>query len=466
MSLRPDVDRTIVTVTDIAMPGDAGVAKTGNFVVFIPGTVPGDRVAVRIVKREKRFGYGELIAIEEASPYRAHPPCPHFERCGGCTMQSILYAKQLEIKESYLRQCLKRIGRLDIPDDVFDPITPSPDTLWYRSKIELSFGDGGRVVAGMRGKTSPAGLIAAHVVPVPQCAIFSRALGKITAVVEEYMHSEGLFPYDEKKKSGSLRHLVLRQSKASGKIMVIVETTAQAPESVSELYFSLRREVPEAVSLYRVVNNRSGPYIDYSRMHHEAGEFYIEESLAGLKFRVYPASFFQPNPSGASLLYKKIDAVASAQRYRNVLGLYCGMAPIELVLARNAQNALGVDSAKENIDNARENAMLNGIRNCTFTAGKVEDIIVGRGFKRPDLVVVDPPRAGISPRGIGTLTRLKAPSIIYVSCNPATLARDLNRLAEQGYAPERVAPFDLFPHTSHLETLVVLKTVRREGVRR
>ncbi|MBP1749630.1 MAG: ygcA-2 [Deltaproteobacteria bacterium] len=465
MNPRSDMGHNIATITDIAMPGDAGVAKIDNFVVFIPGAVPGDRVAVRIIKREKRFGYGELIAIEEASPHRVHPPCPHFDHCGGCTMQSIRYAKQLEIKASYLRQCLKRIGGLSIPDSIFDPITPSPHVFWYRSKIELSFGNdrSGRVIAGMRETTSPAGFNASAVVPVSECAIFSRALGKIIEVVEDYVHSEGLFPYDEQKKNGILRHLVLRESKASGKLMVIVETKGAVPPSISELYYNLKREVPEVTSLYRAVNNRAGSYIDYSQTRHEGGDLYIEESLAGLTFRVYPASFFQPNPAGASLLYEKINTIASGEKYRNVLGLYCGMAPIELTLSRNAQSVLGIDSAKDNIDNARENAMVNGITNCTFTAGRVEDIVLDRGFKKPDLVVVDPPRSGISPKGIDIITKLKPASLIYVSCNPSTLARDLGRLVSRGYSPERIAPFDLFPHTSHLETLVILKTVNRKS---
>ncbi len=459
------MDRYIVTVTDIAMPGGAGVAKIDNFVVFIPGAVPGDRVAVRMIKREKRFGHGELIAVEEASAYRVDPPCPHFDRCGGCTMQSIQYAKQLEIKGTYLRQCLKRIGRLDIPEGIFDPVTPSPDIFWYRSKIELSFGNdlSGRVTAGMREATSPTGFNGPSIVPVPECAIFSRALGTIIGTVEDYAHSEGLFPYDEQKKNGTLRHLILRESKASGRLMVIVETKGTAPPSISELYYVLKRKIPEVTSLYRIINSRPGSYIDYSRILHEGGDLYIEESLAGLKFRVYPASFFQPNPAGASLLYERINAIASGERFRNVLGLYCGMAPIELVLARSAQNVLGVDSSRENIENARENAILNGIDNCTFVAGKVEDILLDRGFKKPDLIVVDPPRSGISPKGIDIITKLRPASLIYVSCNPATLARDLGHLVSSGYSPERVAPFDLFPHTSHLETLVVLKAVKRKS---
>lgn len=459
MNPRSHMEQFTVNVTDIAMPGDAGVAKVDNFVVFIPGAVPGDRVAIRLIKREKRFGYAELIAVEEASPYRVDPPCPHFDRCGGCTMQSIQYARQLEIKGSYLRQCLKRIGGLDLAENIFHPVTPSPDIFWYRSKIELSFGssNNGHVIAGMRETMPHAGSGAPAVIPVPECAIFSRSLKIITGAVEDYAHSEGLFPCDERKQDGILRHLVLRESKATGELMVILETKSAAPISMGELYDNLKRLVPEVASVYRAVNNRAGPYIDYSRMSHEGGHRYIEESLAGLKFRVYPASFFQPNPAGATLLYNRIDLIASTEKYRDVLGLYCGMAPLELVLARNAQTVLGIDSAKENIDNARENALINGIDNCTFTAAKVEEIILERRFKRPDLVVVDPPRAGITPKGIDILSKIRPASLIYVSCNPATLARDLARLLNRGFFPELIAPFDLFPHTSHLETLVVLK---------
>jgi 23S rRNA (uracil1939-C5)-methyltransferase len=454
------MSHAVVTITDIAMPGNAGVAKIDNFVVFVPGAVPGDRVAVRIVKREKRFGYAELISIEERSIHRVAPACPHFDHCGGCTMQSIDYAKQLEIKDTYLRQALRRIGGLELPAGIFEPITPSLDTLWYRSKIELSFGndDNGRVIVGMRGISSAVGIDVPSVVPIPECAIFSPALRKIVEVVEDHVHSEGLFPYDDRKKTGTLRHLILRRSRAAGTFMAILETRGMVPVSISELYYTLKRTVPEMASLYRVVNDRAGPYIDYSRLYHEGGDRYIDEYLAGLKFRVYPASFFQPNPAGASLLYERIHSFTSGKRHGNILGLYCGMAPIELVLARNAQHVTGIDAEKENIENARENAFMNGIDNCTFITGKVEDIVLDRGFKKPDLVVVDPPRSGISPRGIDIITKLRPASLIYVSCNPATLARDLKRLVSKGYSPELIAPFDLFPHTSHLETLAILRS--------
>lgn len=446
-----------ITVTDIAMPTDAGVGKIGDLVVFVPGTVPGDRAIVRIVRHEKKYAYGELISLEQPSEFRVEPQCPHFGKCGGCTIQSLQYAKQIKIKEAHLKQSLRRIGRLDIPEQVFEAITPSPLLYWYRSKIELSFGHcGQRVIAGMRPNLAPGISNGSHVVPVHECKIFSRSLGKILTVIEDFVHNEGLFPYDEKSKTGELRHLILKESKASGKIMVIIETKGSRPIPMDALHYHLRREVPGYSSLYRIVNNRPGSFIDYSHVILEAGDRAIDEEIAGLKFRIYPGSFFQPNPAGAALLYQSIRDIAAKRTFGNVLGLYCGMAPIELAVSPHARLVAGIDSVRINIDNARENAVLNAIKNCSFTAGHVEDITIDRKAKKPDVIIVDPPRAGLSPKGMNVILTLKPASLIYVSCNPATLARDLGILTSKGYRIHRIAPFDLFPHTSHLETLAVL----------
>lgn len=447
-----------VTITDIAMPTDHGVAKADDFVLFVPGTIPGDRATIRVVRREKSYGYGEVIAIETPSPQRVPPPCPHFGTCGGCTIQSMEYPRQLELKSAHLRQTLKRLGRIDLPESVFEDITPSPATYWYRSKVELAFGNGKRgVTAGMRAAASPVSPGRPGLVAIPGCRIFNPSLQKIVDIVDDHVHHEGYSAYDERTKQGHMRHIIVRQSKATGALMVILETRGGRFHAMGELCGLLRREVPEVTSLWRAVNDRPGPYIDYGNMRHEGGELYIEEVLSGLKFHIYPASFFQPNPAAADLLYGRIRDIAGSGRYRNVLGLYCGAGPIELALSRHADKVVGIDSLKANIDNARENALINGNKNCSFIAGKVEDIVTDPAFKKPDLAVIDPPRTGISTKGLGLITSLSPGAMIYVSCNPATLARDLGRLAASGFLIERIAPFDFFPHTSHLETLTVLK---------
>ena len=447
-----------VTVTDIAMPGDHGVAKTGDYVVFVPGAIPGDRIKIRIVKRMKRYGYGEIVAMEAPSPYRVEAPCPHFGTCGGCTIQSMEYAKQLEFKNTHLRQSIKRLGKVDIPEELFEDITPSPATYWYRSKVELAFGNSGKnVVAGMRSGGFPAGDALPGVLSIPGCRIFNPDLKKIVSIVEDYVHAEGYYPYNGETRRGHLRHLIVRQSAATGTMMVIIETKGGHLHGMNDLFGHLNREVPAVTSLWSAINNRKGPYIDYGNIRHESGDLFIEESLAGLRFRIYPASFFQPNPAVAAALYGKINDIAVTVKHLNVLGLYCGMGPIELLLSRNAQKVAAIDYLKANIDNARENALINGITNCSFLAGKVEDIAANPAFKKPDIVVVDPPRAGISPQGAGIINDLSPGAVIYISCNPATLARDLGRLTTSGFSIERIAPFDMFPHTSHLETLTLLK---------
>ncbi len=463
--LPPGNGHITVTITDIAMPTDHGVAKADNFVLFVPGAIPGDRVTIRIARREKNYGYGEVIAIEEPSPHRVEPPCPHFGTCGGCTIQSMEYTRQLELKSAHLRQTLKRLGRIDVSEDTFEDITPSPSQYWYRSKVELAFGNGKHgVTAGMRMASSPVTDVPPGVVAIPGCRIFNPSLQKIVSIVDDHVHHEGYSAYDERTRQGHMRHIIVRQSKATGALMVILETKGGRFHGMGELYSLLRREVPEVTSLWHAVNDRPGPYIDYGNMRHEGGELYIEEVLSGLKFHVYPASFFQPNPAAADLLYGMIRDIAGAGRCGNVLGLYCGTGPIELVLSRRADKVVGVDSLKANIDNARENALINGNKNCSFIAGKVEDIATDPAFKKPDLVVIDPPRTGISTKGLGLITSLSPDAMIYVSCNPATLARDLGRLAASGFLIERIAPFDFFPHTSHLETLTVLRrTARRKA---
>lgn len=450
-------DHLTVTVTDIAMPGDRGVAKADGLVVFIPGTIPGDEVTVRIGKRQKRYAYGEVVSIVTPSPHRTDPACPHFERCGGCTIQSMEYTKQLELKNAHLRQTLRRIGRIDMPESIFDDITPSPERYRYRSKVELAFGDDGRaVVCGMYEASSSEASGRPGVVSVPECMIFNASLKEIVVAVEDFAHGESYSAYDELTKRGHLRHLIVRQSKATGALMVILEVNAADLTGMASLYDRLKREVPQVAGLHLAVNRRPGPYIDYGNVRCKGGDPFIEETVSNLTMRVYPASFFQPNPRAAELLYGKIGDLAATLQPGSVLGLYCGMGPIELLISRSAGRVTGVDSLRTNIDNARENAMVNGIGNCSFITGRVEETVKAKTLSNPDLVVIDPPRSGVSPRGIELINALSPKTIFYVSCNPATLARDLGNLVTRGFRVEKIAPFDFFPHTSHLETLAVL----------
>ncbi|HNS14190.1 MAG TPA: 23S rRNA (uracil(1939)-C(5))-methyltransferase RlmD, partial [Syntrophorhabdaceae bacterium] len=446
-----------VEITDVAFPNNYGVAKKDGRVIFVPGGVPGDIVRISIAREAKGYAYGAIDSIEKPSPFRTDPACPHFGICGGCTLQDLAYGKQLELKENYLRQTLKRIGGIDVDRIEVLPIMPSPDQYFYRSKVELAFGEkGGGIVLGMRERVSPFRQYGAVTVPVTACPVFSSVVEAIIPVVMGFAGRERLTPYNAVTGKGVLRHLIVRESKTAGEIMVTLETAQRAVRNLGELFEIFKKDIPQVKSMYAAVNNKRGDTIRYNQLQRAAGQSYITEDIAGMTCRVYPQSFFQPNTKAAGLLYEKISDIAHLSGNDRVLGLYCGMGPIEIYLSRRAEAVTGVDSSSENIINAQENCQINGVGNCVFYAGTVEKVLREISLSTADLLVIDPPRSGISKDGMGLITRLTPPRIAYVSCNPATLARDLKVFLSHGLRVATIAPFDFFPHTSHLETLAYL----------
>ncbi|OPY74664.1 MAG: 23S rRNA (uracil-C(5))-methyltransferase RlmCD [Syntrophorhabdus sp. PtaU1.Bin058] len=445
-------------IIDIAFPNNYGVAKKDGRVIFVPGGVFGDIVRIKILKESKGYAYGAIEAVERPSPFRTKPLCPHFGVCGGCTLQDLDYEKQLELKERYLRQTLKRIGGIDIDRIEVQPVTPSPDRYLYRNKVELAFGekDGG-IMPGMRERVSPFRHYEASVVPVTTCPVFSPAIEAIIPAVREFAGREGIPPYNTATGKGVLRHLIVRESKTTGEMMVTLETTQKAGKDPVGLFETLRKDVPRVTGLYLAINDRHGDTIHYNRLRHIAGRSYITEDIDGMTFRIYPQSFFQPNTKAAGMLYGKIAGVARPAGDEHILGLYCGMGPIELYLSRYARTVTGIDSLSGNIINAGENCRINNITNCVFHAGTIEKVLGEIPLPKTDLLVIDPPRSGISNEGMKLITGINPLRMVYVSCNPATLARDLKVLLGHGFGIVTISPFDFFPHTSHLETLVLLR---------
>ncbi len=451
------IQECTLEITDIALPDSYGVGKDKDLVIFVPGAIVGDRVKVRIERRNKRFAYGRIAAIEKASAFRIEPYCPHFGLCGGCTLQNLDYEKQLEIKENHLRQTLRRIGSIEADPASFASVTPSPDRWSYRTKLELAFGDEkGRLVLGLRERVSPFEPYRGRVVPLKGCPVFGKTAEIIIPLMEERMRALGLEAYNPKRKRGLLKHLIIREAKQTGQLMLILETASVRLPDLSALWRKVTAEAIGVKSFYGIVNDADNDVINYSRQKHLFGEPFIEEGLGPFRFILYPASFFQPNHGAASLLYEEITRLSKLSRPENVLGLYCGMGPIEINLSRIARRVTGIDVVAANIANARENCGLNGIDNCFFFEGEVEKVLAKERSDRIDLVITDPPRTGISDSGIKEILDLKSRNIIYVSCNPSTLARDLKLFLANGYHVERIVPFDFFPHTGHMETLVVL----------
>jgi 23S rRNA (uracil1939-C5)-methyltransferase len=446
-----------VEITDIALPNNYGVAKKDGHVIFVPEAVVGDRVRVMLRKEQKNLAYGSIEELVVPSPFRVKPECPHFGSCGGCTLQNIAYEKQLQIKESHLIETLKRIGGLNPEKIPIAPIMPSPEVRYYRNKLELSFGiNGGGIVLGLRERVSPFKKYEGNVLPIRKCLISSTLVEKIIPIFVEFAGRHGLSHYNPITKRGLLRHLILRESKSTGEIMALLETKSGNIPDVGVLAQTLSRLVPEVRSFYRVINNKAGDDFHSEKMQLVSGKAFLEETLNGFAFRVLPGSFFQPNTKSAEILYGKIRELTDLQADESVLGLYCGTGPIEIFLSGSAKEVAGIDSERSNIIDARENCRLNNIRNCLFYEGKVETILKATNFEGIDLLVLDPPRGGVSAEGLRDIFNIRPKKIGYISCNPSTLARDLKIMRTHGYNVTGITPFDFFPHTPHIETLVGL----------
>ncbi len=444
-------------IIDIAFPNNYGVAKIDALVVFVPEAVVGDKLKIRLLRKEKKSAYGEIVEIITPSPFRVMPLCQHFELCGGCTFQNVLYKKQLELKENYLIQTLKRIGRLNIENIRIYPIIPSPDVYYYRNKLELSFGeDRGMITMGLRARVSPLKGYEGNVMPIEKCLISTPFAEKIIPLLRTFAQKHSLTAYNPFTSKGFLRHLIIRESKSTGEIMVVLETAKGIIPDLIPLWQSMTSAVPEIKSFYRIINYKGGDNSYFGKPSHVAGEKYIEERLNSFNFRIFPVSFFQPNTGAAALMYKKIHNLTRLETNEKVLGLYCGAGPIEIYLSENARHVTGIDSLNANIINANENCRINNRNNCLFYTGKVETVLSKIKPDRTDLLIIDPPRGGISKQGLNHIFMINPKKIGYISCNPSTLARDLKDITNHNYTITDIAPFDFFPHTPHIETLAVL----------
>jgi len=447
-----------ISIYDIALPHDWGVGKINGLVTFVPGAVVGDKARVIVFKAKRRHRFGKIVKIESASPFRVEPACPHFGTCGGCAFQNLDYARQLEFKEGYLLKTLKRIGRLSLDGVERDPIIPSPSLYFYRNKMEFAFGgDRSGLFLGLRERASPLERYKKRTAALSTCPIFSRAVEEIFPLLISYAKRSGMAAYDPMTRSGYFRNLVLRESKSAGEILAVLVTRSGKELDPGEAAQEIMKNTPQVTSFWWVENDRIPDLVDFQKKVHVAGAAFIEEGLGGLRFRIHPETFFQPNPLGAEKLYGRIAREVKDSGAQRLLGLYCGTGSIEISVSRTAEEVVGIDSERANIAAAEENASLNGVRNCRFIEGRVEQVLKEQKFPDFDVLVLDPPRAGLSAKAMKHITSLNIPRILYVSCNPAAFARDIGLLGENGYRLRKLGCFDFFPHTPHLESLGILE---------
>lgn len=445
-----------VTIEDLDRPGGSGLATVDARTWLVPGGVTGDRARVQVVGDRDRARLAEVLSLEAPSPRRAAPACPHFGACGGCLTQHLDYGLQLDLKERQLRKIFADAGLLSDAGR-FAPVTPSPRIYHYRNKMEYSFGErDGRLVLGLRERVTARRQTYRRTLGLAKCPIFSPVVETVFPAVLEFAARLGLRAFEPATGAGHLRHLVLREAERTGELMAVLTTSGLADEAAAVLAGRLTSALPQLKSFVHAVSGRRSDVVELMDMRLLFGAPFIDERAAGLTFRIHPATFFQTNTGAAELLYERIREEVPLTPESRVLGLYSGSGPIELVLAGAAGQVTGIDSSPANIANAVENTILNGILNARFLPGTVEALLAGPQKEPADVLILDPPRPGLTPKAMRRVLPLAVPTVVYVSCNPEALARDLKEFVAAGYAIRSIVPFDLFPHTPHLEILVVL----------
>jgi 23S rRNA (uracil1939-C5)-methyltransferase len=432
--------------------GGSGVARLNGFVVFVRRGLPGDRVRARVTKVKRGFAEAVAEEVVERSALRVDAPCAHFPVCGGCRFQDLAYEAQVEAKANQVREALVRLG--GFPEPPLEPIVPARSQFHYRNKLEYSFSGGaGSPELGFHraGRWD-------EVVDVDRCWLTTDLGNAIRNAVRDWAREERLEPYDQEAQTGYLRHLVVREGRNTGQALVMLVTAPGEKFETGYLVEVLRR-FPEVRSVHWAVNDSPAEVTNLPSTV-LWGDEAIEEELLGLRFRVRPNAFLQTNTEMAEVLYGLVLDAAGLTGAETVYDLYCGTGTIGLALARSSLTVWGVEISEESVACAIENAELNGIGNTAFFAGNVSQSIAELRERAgpPDVVVVDPPRAGLAGKALRRTGELEARRIVYVSCNPTTLASDLKVLRdENGYELRRVRPVDMFPHTPHIESVSLLE---------
>jgi 23S rRNA (uracil1939-C5)-methyltransferase len=444
-------DQELELSIDSLASGGNGVARLNGFVVFVRRGLPGDLVRARVTKVKRNHAEALAVEVLRPGPERVDAPCAHYPACGGCRFQDLAYEAQVAAKQEQVEDALRRIGAIAEPP--LEPIIPAVEQFHYRNKLEYSF------------TTTPSGpALGFHkagrwdeVLEIERCWLTTDLGNALRDVVRDWARAEGLEAYDQAEHTGYLRHLVLREGRNTGQVLVQLVTAPGERFDREELVEVLRR-FAEVRSIYWAVNDSSAEVTNLPTTLFWGDDAIVEE-LCGLRFRIRPNAFLQTNTKMAERVYELANEYAGLTGNETVYDLYCGIGSIGLTMAANALTVWGVEVSEESVACAIENADLNGIANAAFFAGEVgaslEELRERAG--PPDVLVVDPPRAGLSGKALRRAARLEAPRFVYVSCNPTTLAGNVKELERDwGYRLERVRPVDMFPHTPHVESVALL----------
>lgn len=437
------------TVTDYTHEG-MGVIKVEHYPIFVPDVLVGEEIEVKVLKANKKFGFGKLINVIEPAKNRIEPPCPYYFQCGGCQIQTLDYTEQRVFKKGTMDKSINRMAQLNqTVNDTIGMETP----MYYRNKsqIPVKFNDG-KVEMGFYKPRSH------DIVDIHHCLIQKEIHNDLMVFIKELLNDEKVSIYDEAKHQGLLRHVIIRSNNDDSEVQIAFVTNGRK-NVFGGINQAITEHFPMVTSIVQNVNTEKTNVIFGNKTNILYGQDYITDTLLGKKFRIRARSFYQVNHEQTEKLYKEALEAADLKGDETIIDTYCGIGTIGLCASDKAERIIGIEVVDSAVEDAKENAELNGVENAEYHLGKSEEVmkkLVSQGVK-PDVVFVDPPRKGCHPEFLEALAEVKPQKIIYVSCNPSTLQRDLKYLNAQGYDVSPVTPVDMFPQTNHVEGVVALE---------
>ena len=444
-------DKLILDITDITNEG-MGVGHADGLAVFVPFTAVGDQIEALVVKVKSSYAYGKCINIIKSSENRTEPFCAAFKKCGGCQLMHMTYSSQLEAKKKFIYDALTRLGGQD--KNLQIDMIGATDITGYRNKMVYPIGEDkdGKTVCGFYAQRSHS------IVPLKSCTLGMGDDSVIISTVLEYMKKYKVKPYNEEKHKGSVRRIFIRRGRYSGETMVVISANSKTLPKEDELAASLKESDNTITSVILNINEKRTNLVlgDSNRV--LFGKPFITDTLCGNAYEISPHSFFQVNPVQTENLYNKAIEYAEISDTDTVFDIYCGIGTISLAAAKSAKKVIGVEIVEEAIKNAKQNTVANGVSNAEFYAGSAEEIVpkLVKSGEKPDIVILDPPRKGSDNITLSTIISAKPKRIVYVSCNPATLARDIKILNQGGYTLEKVTGVDMFANSVHVESVALL----------
>ena len=443
----------IVNIESLGYEGE-GVAKIDGYPIFISGALKGERVRIEIIKAKKKYAYGKLLEIVEKSNERREPKCINYEKCGGCTLMHLNYEGQLDFKFNRVKDCIKKIGGLD--DNLVKYTLGMKNEYRYRNKAIFSVGIVEEEIAiGFFSEKTH------EIIDMNMCLLQDEEADKIVRIIRSWMIKYSIIPAKKDgifQEQGLIRNIMIRKGFKSNEVMVVLVTTDKEIPYIEELISDLEKEVSNLTSVIQNINSKDTNLVLGDKCVTLWGQDYICDYIGKYKFNISPLSFFQVNPAQTEGLYSKALEYANLSGNETVFDAYCGTGTITLFLSQKAKKVYGVEIVEQAVENARINAKQNGITNSEFSVGKSEEVIpelIQHGIK-PEIIVVDPPRKGCDAKLLDAIGDAQPERVVYVSCDPSTLARDLKYLETKGYRVVEVQPVDMFPMTKHIESVALI----------